>query len=66
MSKNLFFFECDVVCHIYIYTDLFLEEITYDAFKTEMMAELLLIDTGDVLWFKYPLMVEFSEDGKKT
>lgn len=66
MCKNLFFFECDVVCHIYIYTDLFLEEITYDAFKTEMMAELLLIDTGDVLWFKYPLMVEFSEDGKKT
>ena len=49
MCKNLFFFECDVVCHIYIYTDLFLEEITYDAFKTEMMAELLLIDTGDVL-----------------
>ena len=39
----------DVVCHVYIYTDLFLEEITYNAFKTEVMAELLLIDTSDVL-----------------
>ena len=56
----------DVVCHVYIYTDLFLEEITYYAFKTEVMAELLLTDTRDVLWFNYPLMVEFSEDSKKT
>lgn len=39
----------DVVCHVYIYTDLFLEEITYYAFKTEVMAELLLTDTRDVL-----------------
>lgn len=56
MCKSLLFFEYDVVCHVYIYTDLFLVEITYNAFKTEVMADLLFIYISDVLWLSYPLM----------
>lgn len=57
ISESLLSFECNAICHVYIYIVPFPSDIICKTFKTEVMADLLFIYTNDALGPNYLLIV---------